>query len=259
MGVNVTEAVNGISVIVCDSADDASKTTAELIANQLGQKPNSVLGLATGGTPLKTYQYLIEFNQSGRVSFRDATTFNLDEYIGLTGDHPQSYRSFMNEHLFSNVDIPIDQTYVPDGSTSNIDQHCRDYEALITDHGGIDLQLLGIGHNGHIAFNEPGSDSQSATRLVDLAANTIEQNSRFFDSPSEVPRQAITMGIATILKAKTIVLLATGSGKSDAVRAMLYGDIGPQMPASFLREHPNAIVVLDAAAAEGLPLNSAAS
>ncbi|OYP28293.1 glucosamine-6-phosphate deaminase [Rhodopirellula sp. MGV] len=254
MGVSTT--INGISVLVCDTAEAASEATAKLIANQLNANPRCVLGLATGGTPLMTYQSLIAMNQSGQCSFQNATTFNLDEYVGLAADHPQSYRSFMNDNLFSKIDVPIEQTYVPDGLADNIAEHCSQYEAMIDRHGGIDLQLLGIGHNGHIAFNEPGSDSQTKTRLVDLAGNTIEQNARFFSSADEVPRQAITMGIATILKAKQIVLLAMGSGKVDAVNAMLLGEVSADVPASFLREHPAVTVVLDRDAAAGLGIDT---
>ncbi|MCD0463160.1 glucosamine-6-phosphate deaminase [Roseiconus lacunae] len=252
MGFKVNDVVNGIRVIVCEDSDAASRTTADLIADQLRERPQSVLGLATGGTPLKTYENLIELHRDGQISFAEATSFNLDEYVGLSGDHPQSYRSFMNQTLFSKVDIAPERTHVPDGLASDVPAHCTAYEDSIQSHGGIDLQLLGIGHNGHIAFNEPGSSADSRTRRVDLTDDTIEKNARFFDSPDEVPREAITMGIATILQAKKIVLLAIGSGKTAAIKSMLFGEVTDEVPASFLRQHVGVTVVLDAAAADGL-------
>ncbi|MCO8122908.1 glucosamine-6-phosphate deaminase [Stieleria sp. TO1_6] len=241
--------LNAMRTIVCQDAQGAAKTVAGLIADQVRQNPKSVLGLATGGTPVATYQVLIEMARRGEVDFRQVTSFNLDEYIGLAGDHPQSFRAFMDEQLFGQINIPIEQTFVPDGCASDIDASCARYEAMIRDAGGIDMQLLGIGHNGHIAFNEPGSEFDSRTRQVELTAETIDKNARFFDSPDQVPRHAITMGIATILDARQIVLLATGAGKADAVRNMLAGPVVAAHPASLLRNHSHVTVVLDPPAA----------
>lgn len=243
--------INGIRTIVEATPEAASQTAAELISRQIQRNPNSVLGLATGGTPLETYRRLIEMNVRGEVDFSAVTSFNLDEYIGLDGDHPQSYRAFMNKQLFDHINIDLAQTFVPDGKASDIVAHCADYESRIREAGGIDLQLLGIGHNGHIAFNEPGSPEHSRTRQVDLTADTIEKNARFFDSINDVPRHAITMGIATILEAREILLIALGQDKAEAVSKMLDGPISESHPASLLRKHDRVTVVLDAGAAQG--------
>lgn len=242
-------AINGIRLVVRPDAEQASQTVADLIAAQIRRKGDSVLGLATGGTPVQTYQRLIEMNRRGEVDFSGVTTFNLDEYIGLDGEHPQSYRVFMNEQLFDHINIDKRRTFVPDGCAHDIPAHCADYESKIQSAGGIDLQLLGLGYNGHIAFNEPGSPAESRTRQVDLTAETIEKNARFFDSINDVPRHAITMGIATILQSREIILLATGRGKADAVAKMMQGPITVSHPASLLRHHAHVTVVLDQDAA----------
>lgn len=249
MGMTESGTINGIRTIVESSSKEASRSVAALIAAQILSKPDSVLGLATGGTPLETYQQLIEMNARGETDFERVTSFNLDEYIGLDGKHPQSYRAFMNARLFDHINIDPSRTFVPDGCAAKIARHCEDYEAMIRSAGGIDLQLLGLGHNGHIAFNEPGSPVESRTRQVDLTAETIEKNARFFESINDVPRHAITMGIATILESKAIVLLALGEGKADAVSQMLEGPITPSHPASLLRNHDHVTVVLDEGAA----------
>ncbi|MCA9139614.1 MAG: glucosamine-6-phosphate deaminase [Planctomycetales bacterium] len=241
--------INGIRIIVESDPDAASRTAAELIARQIAEKTDCVLGLATGGTPVQTYERLIQMNASGEVDFARVTTFNLDEYIGLDRQHSQSYRVFMNTHLFNHINIDLNRTFVPDGCAGDIPRHCAEYESMIQSAGGIDLQLLGLGHNGHIAFNEPGSPVNSRTRQVDLTAETIEKNARFFPTINDVPRHAITMGIATILEAKSILLLALGEAKSDAVDAMLQGPITQSHPASLLRNHNDVTVVLDEAAA----------
>jgi glucosamine-6-phosphate deaminase len=241
--------INGVRTVVRSSAQEASKVVAEQFAGQIRHQNESVLGLATGGTPIETYRQLIQMNRRGEADFRSVITFNLDEYIGLAGDHPQSYRAFMNANLFDQIDIRMDRTFVPDGCVKDVPGHCADYEAKIKAAGGIDLQLLGLGHNGHIAFNEPGSPASSRTRQVDLTAETIEKNARFFDSIEQVPRHAITMGIATILESREIILLALGEGKSDAVAQMLKGPITESFPASLLRNHQKVTVVLDESAA----------
>ena len=251
-GMIESQKLNGIQTSVHATSEAASLAVAKRIAEQVQAKPDCVLGLATGGTPSQTYRELIEMNRSGEVDFSGVTSFNLDEYIGLDGTHPQSYRAFMNEQLFDHINIHPERTFVPDGCTKDVVNHCGEYEGMIRDAGGIDLQLLGLGHNGHIAFNEPGSPAYSRTRQVDLTADTIEKNARFFESINEVPRHAITMGIATIMEAKSIVLLALGESKSEAVEAMLQGPVTESMPASLLRNHDHVTVVLDEAAASRL-------
>jgi glucosamine-6-phosphate deaminase len=244
-----SEQPTGLQISICDDEHQASVRVAELIAGQVQQKPTSVLGLATGGTPVESYRALAEMNRRGEVDFSRVTTFNLDEYVGLAADHPQSYRAFMDTQLFNHINIDRGRTHVPDGLAGDIHQHCEQYEAMIRSAGGIDLQLLGLGHNGHIAFNEPGSPRESRTRQVDLTAETIEKNARFFDSIEQVPRHAITMGVATVMEARKIVLLALGAGKASAVATMLQEPISESFPASLLREHGNVTVVLDSAAA----------
>jgi len=227
---------------------EMSRKAAYYIADQVLLKPNSVLGLATGSTPLGTYQELIQLYQNGEVSFNQVRSFNLDEYYSLGPDHPQSYRYFMDENFFNHVDVQPENTHVPDGLSPNPDAFSADYDRQITNAGGIDLQLLGIGSNGHIAFNEPGNVFIAQTRLVDLKEHTIEDNARFFDSKDEVPRQAITMGLKSILGAKRILILASGENKADAVKAMLEGPIDPNLPASILQLHPNVTLIADEAA-----------
>ena len=250
---STSEQSSGIHLLIADDPHQASARVADIIAEQVSAKPNSVLGLATGGTPVETYRLLAEKNRRGEVDFASVTTFNLDEYVGLAGDHPQSYRLFMDTQLFDHINVDRLRTHVPDGLAEHVEKHCRRYETMIRDAGGIDLQLLGLGHNGHIAFNEPGSPRESRTRQVDLTAETIEKNARFFDSIEQVPRHAITMGVATILEARRIVLLATGAGKADAVASMLKGPVNESFPASLLREHGDVTVVVDRAAAAALP------
>ena len=188
----------------------------------------------------------------GRVDFSYVTTFNLDEYVGLGPEHIQSYRHFMQRQLFDHINVEASRTHVPDGLAIEIESHVVEYEELIRQAGGVDLQLLGIGSNGHIAFNEPGSTVDCRTRLVDLTENTIEANSRFFESASEVPRHAITMGIGTILESRRIVLMATGKAKAAVVKAAIEGPADPVNPASLLQQHPNLTFVLDPMAASEL-------
>lgn len=254
MGLVTETKINGISLVIAEDASAAAASVADQFANLIKAKPNAVLGLATGGTPVKTYQQLVQKVQQGQLSFQDVQSFNLDEYVGLKGDHPQSYRSFMNENLFEHVDIDLSRTHVPDGTAADLTTQCQEYEAMIREAGGIDLQLLGIGHNGHIAFNEPGSAADSRTRLVDLTTETIQANARFFDTIDEVPKQAVTMGIGTIMESKSIVLLATGEGKAQAVERMIQGPVDVELPASILQQHPSLTVVTDPAAASQIQM-----
>ena len=237
-----------LRIAVFETPRLASQEVANQLIAHLSRKPTSVLGLATGGTPVEAYSLLVRAYQQGEVDFSNAKSFNLDEYIGLSGTHPQSFRHFMREKLFDHVNFRPDSMWVPDGLAHDVEEHCKDYESRIEDAGGIDLQLLGLGHNGHIAFNEPGSSIESRTRRVSLADETIRQNARFFDSIDEVPREAITMGIGTILKAKEIMMLAIGESKAEAVRSMVEGPATEDHPASLLQTHPRVTVVVDAAA-----------
>jgi len=225
---------------------------AGLFADKIRKKPDCVLGLATGSTVLPTYGGLVGLYERGALDFQPVRTFNLDEYCGIDRTHEQSYYRFMFENLFSRVNIRPENVHVPAVVSSDPEEDCEAYEAAIEAAGGIDLQLLGIGHNGHIAFNEPSDAFPVRTHIVCLTESTIEANKRFFASADEVPRQAITMGVGTIMKAKEIVLIATGAGKADAVKAMLKGEITPQLPASILQSHDAVTVLLDKEAASKL-------
>lgn len=236
-----------MEVIIKTDAEAVSKEAARLFQRQLGRKPTSVLGLATGSTPLGLYRELTALAQAGEVDFARATTFNLDEYVGLAPDHPMSYRAYMQEHLFGQ--IKVGKTHVPDGRAADIAQHCAEYEDAIRRAGGIDLQLLGIGSDGHIGFNEPSSSLSSRTRLKTLTPGTIADNARFFGSADDVPRHVITMGVGTIMEARQVVVLATGAGKAQAIAAMVEGPITANVPASILQMHPVCALIIDEAAA----------
>ena len=239
-------------VVIQNTPDDAANYAADLFTRQLNDKPDSVLGLATGSTPLRLYKKLIERCRQSELSFRQASTFNLDEYLGLEGTHPQSYRYFMNRALFDHVDIDKTRTHVPDGSASDPRKAARDYEQRIRNAGGVDLQLLGIGVNGHIGFNEPYSSLGSRTRVKTLTARTIADNARFFADGEFQPHLSLTMGIGTILEARQIVLLATGRTKAPAVRQAVEGPVTARCPSSALQMHPAVTVLLDAEAASEL-------
>lgn len=239
-------------IVILDDADAVSRRAAELISQQLRRKLSSVLGLATGSTPLGTYRELVQLYRAGSISFAHATTFNLDEYVGLGPSHPQSYYQFMLAHLFSQADFDLSRCHVPSGLADNYETYCDSYELQIRQCGGIDLQILGVGTDGHIGFNEPGSSLGSRTRLKGLAERTRQDNARFFECLEQVPRLAITMGVGTILDAKRIVLLATGEKKADIVRSFVEGPITSQIPATALQLHPDTMVLLDRAAADGL-------
>lgn len=237
------------TVLRFDSANAAADAVACRMQHFIETTPRPVLGLATGGTPTDVYQKLVRAASDGDVDFGGVTTFNLDEYIGLPADHEQRYRQFMRNHLFDGVGLPRERTHFPSPVQSEDSAGVHPYDELIERHGGIGLQLLGIGRNGHIAFNEPGSDRHSVTRTVELTADTIQANARFFADPEMVPRTAVTMGIATILRAAEILVMAVGENKRAAVRAAIEGPICEDCPASLLRLHANVTYYLDAAAA----------
>ncbi len=232
-------------LILCENYNEVSKAAAKIMASQLILKPASVIGLATGSTPLGMYKILAEMNQKGDIDFSEVTSFNLDEYYPLDASNDRSYRYFMNENLFSKVNINIKNTHVPCGTAPNPEKECDDYEKLIKTSGGIDIQVLGIGQNGHIGFNEPGASLNSRTHLTDLTKNTITANSRFFASEDDVPRQALTMGIGTILNAQKIILLASGANKHRVVNELLNGGINTDIPASMLKLHPDVVLICD--------------
>ena len=237
-----------IQVKICDTPDDVARAAASEIAALIRQRPDAVLGLATGSTPVRAYAELVRMNREG-LSFSRLTTFNLDEYWGLDGTHPQSYRYFMNHTFFAGTDIQLWNTHVPNGMAVDADLECEAFETKIRACGGVDLWLLSIGRNGHIAFNEPGSGSDSRTRLVDLTESTIVANSRFFERIEDVPKQALTAGIATICEAKRILLLATGKDKARAIARAVQDAQHPACPASFLQTHSDCTFILDREAA----------
>lgn len=237
-----------MKIIRTKDYEEMSRKAANLISAQILLKPDCVLGLATGSTPIGIYDQLVEWYKKGDLDFSTVKTVNLDEYKGLTRDNEQSYYYFMHHHLFDRVNIDEENTHVPNGQVENGDEECLRYEALIKSMGGVDLQLLGLGRNGHIGFNEPAADFPKITHCVDLTESTIEANKRFFASADEVPRQAYTMGIGTIMKADRILVVANGEDKADAVAAMVQGKINPEVPASILQLHNNVILVADEAA-----------
>lgn len=224
---------------------EASLKAADIIAAQMIIKPNAVLGLATGSTPIGTYQELVKRYKSKILDFSSVRSVNLDEYKGLSPENDQSYRYFMNHHLFDQVNIKKSNTYVPDGRETDERKACADYNRIIDELGGIDLQLLGLGHNGHIGFNEPAEEFICETHCVDLSPDTIEANARFFSSDDEVPRQAYTMGIRNIFSAKKILLLVTGESKAAILKEVLNGPVTPKVPASILQLHADVRVVAD--------------
>lgn len=216
-----------MNILKFHSDEDFVQTGANLIASLLQSNPKAVLGLATGSSPVGVYAKLVEMHQKGLVSFSKATSFNLDEYIGLPVDHPQSYRSFMNEQLFNHIDIDPGQTHIPNGNAADMEAECLAYDKMLEENGPVDLQILGIGSNGHIGFNEPDANLSSKTHVVDLLDDTREANARFFDSLDEVPRQAITMGIGGILKARQILLLVRGVAKLKPSAMLLKARLQP--------------------------------
>lgn len=241
-----------MKVVILENPDAVAEYGLNIYKQQINEKPNSVLGLATGSTPIMLYKRLINAYQKSEVSFKDVTTFNLDEYLGLDGEHPQSYRYFMNEQLFDQVDINKHNTYVPNGAAKNPLQAGEEYENLIRQSGGIDMQLLGIGRNGHIGFNEPSSSLASRTRVKALTKATIDDNARFFTEDEYQPNLSITMGMGTVLDARKVVLLATGESKAEAIQATIEGPVSAACPASALQMHASATLIIDEAAASCL-------
>jgi glucosamine-6-phosphate deaminase len=241
-----------MKVVILATGREVADYGAEVFGRQLEDKPASVLGLATGATPLALYERLIDGCRAGALSFRAATTFNLDEYLGLDATHPQSYRHYMDRNLFAHIDIDASRTHVPAADAGNARRASAAYDARIAAAGGIDLQLLGIGRNGHIGFNEPYSSLRSRTRVKTLTSRTIADNARFFGAGEYQPHLAITMGIGTILDARHVLLLATGAAKAEAVRQMIEGPVQARCPASALQMHERATIVIDADAASAL-------
>ena len=239
-------------VIILPDSENVSRRGADIIAALVRKQPNCVLGLATGGTPLGAYRELIRMHKDEGLDFSRVTSFNLDEYVGLAPTHEQSYRYFMQTSLFDHINIEPENTHVPDGLASDYEEFCELYEKMIVDAGGIDLQLLGIGSDGHIAFNEPGSSLGSRTRLKTLAPETIRDNARFFGAIEEVPRLAVTMGVGTILDSRRCLLLGYGESKADAIAAAVEGPVTAQVTASALQLHRDVTVIVDEAAAAKL-------
>lgn len=227
---------------------DMSRKAANIISAQVIMKPNCVLGLATGSTPIGTYDQLVEWYNKGDLDFSEVTTVNLDEYKGLPRTNDQSYYYFMHQHLFDRVNIDSERTNVPNGMEPDAEKECGRYEELIRSLGGVDLQLLGLGHNGHIGFNEPGEAFEKETHCVDLTESTIEANKRFFASADDVPKQAYTMGIKTIMQAKKILIVVNGENKADIVERAFFGPVTPEVPASILQLHNDVTLVGDEAA-----------
>lgn len=236
-------------IYVMSDYQQLSKKAANLVASQIRLKPDSVLGLATGSTPEGMYKELVRLHKQDDLDFSEIVTFNLDEYCGLDKDNPQSYYYFMMKNLFSQVNIRLENIHIPDGKATHIDTECKRYEKAIRNAGGIDLQVLGIGRNGHIGFNEPDVKFEAVTHLVYLDEETIIDNSRFFDNIEDVPKAAISMGIKTIMQSKKIILLACGSEKAGIIKEALEGAITPETPASVLQIHPDVTVILDRKAA----------
>ena len=238
-----------MNVCVYPNGDLAAVAAAVLIAGQVIDKPKSVLGLATGSTPLPIYRELISMWHRGVIDFGSVTTYNLDEYVGLGPDHPCSYRRFMQENLFSHINVQQSNIHLPNGLAQDVDAECAAYDAAIAAAGRLDLQLLGLGANGHIGFNEPAAVFTTHSYCVRLSEQTLKDNRRFFEDGAPMPTHALTMGIASIMQAKRIVLVATGKNKAAAVRAMIEGPVDPMVPASILQMHRHATILLDADAA----------
>lgn len=233
--------------------EEMSRKAAGIVSAQIIMKPECVLGLATGSTPVGLYKQLIEWYRNGDLDFSGVRTVNLDEYKGISRENDQSYYYFMHQNLFDHVNIPAGNTHLPDGMEPDSEKECRRYEELIQSMGSVDLQLLGIGHNGHIGFNEPADAFDKLVHCVNLTQSTIEANKRFFASAEEVPRQAYTMGIQTIMRSKKILIIANGEGKADIVRDAFFGPITPMVPASVLQLHNDVTLVADEAALSKVP------
>ena len=242
-------------VYIEDNYEKMSERAAAIVIEQIKSKPDSTLGLATGDTVLGLYRLLINEYKAKRISFKRVKSVNLDEYIGLPRENENSYYYYMNENFYKHIDIDRNNTYIPNGMAEDLEEECRQYEKIIERLGGIDLQVLGIGVNGHIGFNEPGTPIDSVTQRVKLKESTIIANSRFFRSVDEVPREALTMGIKTIMKSRKIILLASGEKKAQAIQRLIEGRVHPEAPASILQLHPDASIIVDKEAASLLKRN----
>lgn len=238
-----------MKILVVKNYDEMSKVAAKELAVVISKKPEATLGLATGGTPVGMYKELIDMHKNGELDFSKVTTVNLDEYVGLSGEHDQSYRYFMDSNLFNHVNIRKEYTYVPNGLAEDMLKECVNYDKRIEELGGIDVQVLGIGSNGHIGFNEPSDKLSLGTHVTDLAESTIEANSRYFVSKEEVPTKALTMGLGAIMKAKKILLMVSGESKAEIMDKVVNGKITTQVPASFLQMHKDVVLIIDEDAA----------
>ncbi len=234
-----------MKVIVVENYEEMSEKAVEMVEKQIRGNEKSVLGLATGSTPLGLYKRMIEGHQKRSISYQNVQSVNLDEYIGIEQSHTQSYHTFMNENLFSMIDIKNENTHIPNGQASLLDEECLRYDELINHIGPVDLQILGIGENGHIGFNEPGTSESTTTHIVELDQSTRMSNARFFDSIDKVPTKAITMGITSILKSNEIILLASGENKAEAIKILMNKTIDEQFPASLLWKHGNTTLIVD--------------
>ncbi len=243
-----------MDIVICKTYDEMSAKAARVVAGAVRAEPRAVLGFATGSSPLGLYKELIRMHRKEGLDFSKVTTFNLDEYYGLDGDHPQSYRRFMNTNLFDHINVRKPKTNVPCGTAADWRKSCADYEKKIVKAGGIDVQVLGIGSDGHVAFNEPGSSLGSRTRRVTLTEQTIADNARFFAKSKDVPRHAISMGVGTILEARTCVMVVNGANKAEALAAAVEGPVTSMITASALQLHPDTIVFCDEPAAAGLKM-----
>ena len=239
-----------MKLIVVNNYEELSKVAAKEFSKIIKEKENAVLGLATGGSPVGMYKELIRMYEQKELNFSKTTTVNLDEYIGLNPEHNQSYRYFMNNNLFNHINIDKSNTFVPNGLAEDIEAQCKEYDQKIVELGGIDIQLLGVGNNGHIAFNEPNNELSSGTHIISLTDNTIEANARFFDNIDDVPRKAITMGVGGIMKAKKIILIASGESKAEAIKGIFSGKITTANPATMLQMHRDVTIIVDEAAAK---------
>lgn len=234
-----------MKLIQTGTYEELSQMAAAQIISKIQANPRLNLGLATGSTPTGVYKRLIQDHEENKTSYKQINTFNLDEYIGISKKDPNSYHYFMCENLFDHIDIPLDHTHIPDGTAKDLDEECRRYEMFIQEHGGIDLQILGIGQNGHIGFNEPGTSFSSRTHIINLAESTRKANSRFFESLEDVPTQAITMGIASIMESKEVFLFVSGASKAEALARLMNGEVSEQFPASILKNHQNVTIFAD--------------
>lgn len=237
-----------LRLIKVENYQELSKQACDKVVEKITTLEKPILGLATGSTPTGLYQCLHEVYEKGEVSFTHTHTFNLDEYVGLAGENPNSYRYYMNEKLFKHIDIPLDQTYIPNGKANDLEKECQRYEQLLRSVEEIDIQILGLGLNGHIGFNEPGTSFNTDTHIVDLTTSTRKANARFFEGIESVPTQAITMGIRTIMQSNSILLLVSGEKKAEALNRLMNGEISEDFPASILQQHPNVTIIADRAA-----------